>query len=159
MTIYLDIIFLENIFMNTIILFATSIILKKQINIIRILISSSIGSLYAVLTYVTTLGIFSNVFLKVILSIVMIYIAFKPNNVKQILKPIMIFYLTSFTFGGVAFALIYFVKPQNILFEKRSINWDISYKDSINRWNHWFYNNNTCIQTNKRKNHKKRHAL
>ena len=145
MTIYLDIIFLENIFMNTIILFATSIILKKQINIIRILISSSIGSLYAVLTYVTTLGIFSNVFLKVILSIVMIYIAFKPNNVKQILKPIMIFYLTSFTFGGVAFALIYFVKPQNILLEKRSSNRNISYKNGINRRDSRIYNNNICI--------------
>ena len=29
----------------------------------------------------------------------------------------MIFYLTSFTFGGVAFALLYFVRPQDILFQ------------------------------------------
>ena len=86
MTIYLDIIFLENIFMNTIILFATSIILRNKINIIRMLISSSIGSLYAVLTYITALGIFSNLFLKIILSIAMIYIAFKPNSIKQMLK-------------------------------------------------------------------------
>lgn len=146
MTIYLDIIFLENIFMNTIILFATSIILKNKINIIRILISSSIGSLYAVLTYVTTLGIFSNIFLKIILSIAMIYVAFKPNRIKQMLKLLMIFYLASFTFGGVAFALVYFVKPQNILLEKRSINWNISDKNSISRWNNRFYNNNYCFQ-------------
>jgi len=159
MTIYLDIIFLENIFMNTIILLGVGTILKTKIRIVATLISSTIGSLYAVLTYMTTLEIYSNIFLKLGLSFAMIYIAFKPNNIKQMLKQLMIFYLTSFTFGGVAFALIYFVKPQNILFEKRSINWDISYKDSINRWNHWFYNNNTCIQTNKRKNHKKRHAL
>lgn len=145
MTIYLDIIFLENIFMNTIIVFATCIILKSKISIIRILISSLIGSLYAVLTYITTLGIFSNVFLKMLLSITMVYIAFKPSNLKQILKLLMIFYLTSFTFGGVAFALIYFIKPQNILLEKRSINWYISYKNSISRWNNRFYNNNHCF--------------
>jgi len=145
MIIYLDIIFLENIFMNTIILFATGIISKNKISITKMLISSLIGSLYAVLTYITTLGIFSNVFLKIILSITMVYIAFKPNNVKRILKLLIIFYLTSFTFGGVAFALIYFVKPQNILLEKRSIDWNISHKDSINRWNNRIYNNNSCI--------------
>ena len=159
MTIYLDIIFLENIFMNTIILFATSIILKNKISIIRILISSSIGSLYAVLTYVTTLGIFSNVFLKIILSIAMIYIAFKPNSIKQMLKLLMIFYLASFTFGGVAFALIYFVKPQNILLEKRGINRNISNKNNISRRNNRFYNNNYCFQTDKRENYKKRYVL
>jgi len=145
MTIYLDIIFLENIFMNTIILFASGTILKTKIQIIRILISSAIGSIYAVLSYVTKLEIYSNMILKIILSIVMIYIAFKPSNIKQIFKQLMIFYLTSFTFGGVAFALLYFVKPQNILFEKRSTNRHISNKNSTCRWNTRIYNNNICI--------------
>lgn len=145
MTIYLDIIFLENIFMNTIILLGVGTILKTKIRVIAILISSTIGSLYVVLTYMTSLEIYSNIFLKIILSVAMVYIAFKPKNMKQILKQLMIFYLTSFTFGGVAFALIYFVKPQNILLEKRSVNWNISDKNGINRRNSRFYNNNCCI--------------
>lgn len=37
MTVYLDLIFLENIFMNSIIIYATAIILKKEIKILRIL--------------------------------------------------------------------------------------------------------------------------
>jgi len=145
MTIYLDIIFLENIFMNTIILLGVGTILKTKIRIVATLISSTIGSLYAVLTYMTTLEIYSNIFLKLGLSFAMIYIAFKPNNIKQMLKQLMIFYLTSFTFGGVAFALIYFVKPQNILLEKRSSNRNISYKNGINRRDSRIYNNNICI--------------
>lgn len=36
---------------------------------------------------------------------------------KIVFKEFIIFYLTSFTFGGVAFALLYFVSPQNILME------------------------------------------
>ena len=48
----------------------------------------------------------------------MVYIAFNPKNKKIFLKQLMIFYLTSFTFGGVAFALLYFVSPQKILMEK-----------------------------------------
>jgi len=117
MTVYIDIIFLENVFMNTIILLATATILKIPIRIIRILISSVIGSIYAMITYISNLQIYSNVFLKIALSAVMVYVAFKPKKAKNFFKGIMIFYLTSFTFGGVTFALLYFIKPQDILFE------------------------------------------
>jgi len=117
MTIYLDVIFLENIFMDGIILFATGIIIKSKIKIIRILISAIIGSIYAILTYISTLGIFSNIIFKLILSIAMIYIAFNPRNIKSVVKQLIIFYLTSFTFGGVAFALLYFIRPEGIIFE------------------------------------------
>ena len=117
MTIYVDIIFLENLFMNYIIIFATGIIIKSQIKIFRTLLSSTIGSIYAVLSYMSMMEICSNIFLKIILSIAMTYIAFKPSNIKIFFKELIIFYLTSFTFGGVAFALLYFVSPQNILME------------------------------------------
>ncbi len=103
--------------MNCIILFATAIILKSQIKILRILISSTIGSTYAIIIYISKLQIYSNIFLKVALSAVMVYVAFNPSKFKSFLKGIMIFYLTSFTFGGVTFALLYFVKPQNISFQ------------------------------------------
>ena len=115
MTIYLDIIFFENLFMNYIILFATETILKSQFKIIRTFLSSLIGSVYAVLTYVTDMEIYSSILLKIILSM---SIAFNSKNLKSFFKQLIIFYLTSFTFGGVAFAFVYFVNPQNILFEK-----------------------------------------
>jgi len=118
MTLYVDIIFLENIVMNSIILFATAVILKTQIKIWRILISSIIGSIYAIVIYVSKIELYSNVFLKLILSVVIVYIAFKPPSIKSLFKHIVIFYLTSFTFGGVAFALLYFVSPQDILFQE-----------------------------------------
>lgn len=117
MTLYVDIIFLENIFMNSIILLATGVILKTQIKIWRNIISSVIGSIYAIIIYVSNIEIYSNVFLKLLLSVAIVYIAFKPPNFKSFIKHIGIFYLTSFTFGGVAFALLYFVSPQDILFQ------------------------------------------
>lgn len=61
------------------------------------------------------LEIYSSLVLKVLLSIAMIYIAFKPKNVKGLLKKLVIFYLTSFAFGGCAFALLYFIRPADIL--------------------------------------------
>ena len=114
MIIYIDIIFIENIIMNTIILYATAIILKQKVKNIRLIISAVIGSIYSILMYITKLTIYSSIISKFILSVVMAYVAFKPNDVKKIFKQIIIFYLTSFVFGGVALNLIYFLRPENI---------------------------------------------
>ena len=94
--IYIDIIFLENLIMNTIILYATSVILKINPPIIRIIASSIIGSVYAVLTYVTEGNIYTSVILKVVLSVSMVFVAFEPQNIKKMWKQLTIFYLTSF---------------------------------------------------------------
>lgn len=115
MTIYIDVVFLENLVMNSIILIASGIILRKKLKWIRILLASSLGAIYTIIGYISVLQIYSNLVLKVILSILIIYIAFNPQTVKQLWKDVLIFYLTSFVFGGVAFALIYVVKPQEIL--------------------------------------------
>lgn len=114
-TIYIDIIFLENLIMNSIILYATSIILKIKPKTIRVILSSIIGSIYAILTYVTEIEIYTSVILKAVLAIIMIYVAFNPQNVKKMWKQVAIFYLTSFVFGGVTLYLIYYIKPQDVL--------------------------------------------
>ena len=114
MTIYVDIVFLENIIMNSIILYATSIILKQKPRLFRIIMSSVIGAIYSIALYLTNFKIYTSTISKIILSIIMIYIAFKPSNIKNVCKQVIIFYLTSFIFGGVALNLIYYLKPENI---------------------------------------------
>lgn len=115
MTIYIDIVLIENLLMNYIILFATGVILKIHIKHVRLILASFVGAIYTIIAYISGLKIYSNFFLKLILSVIIIYIAFNPNQLKKLLKYTLIFYLTSFVFGGVAFALIYIVKPQEIL--------------------------------------------
>ena len=100
--------------MNSIILYATAIILKIKPRTIRVILSSAIGSLYAIITYVTEIQIYMSVILKSILAIIMIYVAFNPQNIKKMWKQVAIFYLTSFVFGGVTLYLIYYIKPQEV---------------------------------------------
>lgn len=114
MTIYIDIVLIENLLMNYIILYAVGIILKKQIKHIRLILSSFIGAIYSIVAYMSILEIYSSMFLKIILSIVIVYISYNPQNAKQLWKEVLIFYMTSFVFGGAAFALIYIIKPQDI---------------------------------------------
>lgn len=115
MTIYVDVVFMENVFMNYIILFATSIINKQKVKIINLLFSSMFGGLYAVLSFVPFLQNLSGILFKILLSVAMVYIAFKPQNFSILAKDLLFFYLASFTFGGVAFALLYIIKPNDIL--------------------------------------------
>ena len=115
MTIYIDIVLIENLIMNYIILLATGIILKVKIKHIRIILASLLGAIYVVVAYISPLEIYASIILKLLLSIIIVYVAFNTQNSKQLLKYILIFYMTSFVFGGAAFALIYIVKPQDIL--------------------------------------------
>ena len=101
--------------MNSIILYATAIILKNKPKVIRVLLSSMLGSVYAIITYITEIPIYTTAILKAILAIIMIYIAFNPQSIKKMWRQVAIFYLTSFVFGGVALYLIYYIKPQDVL--------------------------------------------
>lgn len=115
MTIYIDVIIVENLIMNYIILYATGTISKAKISYLRIFCSSLIGAIYAITEYTFKLNIYSNVIIKTILSVIIIYVAFNPQNIKKMCKQLIIFYVTTFTFGGIATYLIYVLKPQNII--------------------------------------------
>ena len=115
MTLYLDIIFLENMCMNYIILFTTGLIKKNKMKQIKLFLSSAIGSFYAIITYLKMTNNCSSLIMKVILSASMVWIAYDSKNIKTLLKDILVFYLISFVFGGCAFALIYFINPEKVI--------------------------------------------
>lgn len=112
---YLDIIFIENTLMNYVILLTTGIICKAKIKQTRILIASTLGSIYTISYYITKFSIYLSIFGKVMLSFCMIYIAFKTLTVKEFLKKMIIFYLVSFAFGGCAFTILYYLDSKNIV--------------------------------------------
>ncbi len=114
MTVYIDELFLENFVLNFIILYATGLIAKSKIRFLKISLGAILGAIYVVLYYLTQNETYISFFMKFILSIVMIYIAFMPKNYKELTKMIVFFYLTSFVFGGAAFSVIYMVNTGKI---------------------------------------------
>lgn len=112
MTVYLDVVFMENVLMNYIIIFATGVVVKAECKKWRILAGSLVGAVYTVVMYLNIIPIYSNFIMKLVLSVVIVYIAFKTKSVKRLVKNLIIFYLVSFIFGGCVFALMYFLQPQ-----------------------------------------------
>ena len=149
MTIYIDIVIIENLIMNYIILLATGMVLKIEIKHMRLILASLEGAIYTVLVYMQIIPIYSNFLLKIILSFVIVYIAFRVQSIKQMWKNLLFFYLTSFVFGGTAFALLYIVKPQEILMKNRFIFRNISIKNNYIICYYRLFHNNWSIYISK----------
>ena len=59
--------------------------------------------------------------MKLILSVIVIYVSFKPDNIRELMKLLVFFYLTSFLFGGSALAVIYMVNSGKISIQSGEI--------------------------------------
>ena len=99
MKVYLDIIFLSNIIFDFIILLSTSIILKRKVNIFRIIIATLFGSLTLLILFIRMNQLELFLF-KLIVSIFMIIISFGFKNIKYFIKNIYYMYLISMILGG-----------------------------------------------------------
>lgn len=117
MKIYLDIVLLENFIMNYIIIFSTALISKSKVNHLKIGMASLVAGLYSILNYVWNLGNLESLLIKFLISVLIILIGFDSYKIKTILKQLILFYLVSFTFGGISFMLLFLVNPANIVFE------------------------------------------
>jgi len=117
MKIYLDIVLIESFIMNYIIICSTAIISKSKMNFFKIGLASFVAGLYSILNYICDLGNVKNFIIKILISIMIVLIGFDSYKAKTILKQLVLFYLVSFTFGGISFMLLFLINPSNIIFQ------------------------------------------
>jgi stage II sporulation protein GA (sporulation sigma-E factor processing peptidase) len=107
--VYGDVILLENFIMNFIILWCTARLLKHKRSWLLLAIAALIGAIYALGSYFMEFSYFYTPSMKVVFSIFIITIAYLPHHIRDFVKLIAVFYITSFVFGGAAFGLFYFL--------------------------------------------------
>jgi len=95
MTVYLDYIFIENFVIDYILLKETSYIARRKISNKRTMFATIITSCYVVFMLYLKIKELNYVFCKILLVIVMIYIAFKPKEINEYLKITALFFLIS----------------------------------------------------------------
>ncbi|MBF8982234.1 sigma-E processing peptidase SpoIIGA [Lutibacter sp. B2] len=113
--VYAEYLFLENLLMNWLILHLTCYFSKSKVPKYRIWIGAIIGACYAFVFFFPFLNFMYSFLMKIIVSIFIIVITFMPYKFKDFFKLMGIFYLISFTFGGVAFALFYFTDFEGLV--------------------------------------------
>lgn len=115
MTVYADMIFLLNFCVDLLLLWLTMTIRKQRTPFWRLIVAALLGAVYAVMMLAPALPWFFTWTAKLLLSGLMIFIAFGFRSSPAFLRNWGVFYLVSFVVGGGMFALHYFLLEQQVI--------------------------------------------
>ncbi len=104
MTVYVDGVLFLNFFFDFILLLTTSIILKKNVKIFRLMLGAFFGSL-SILVLFFDIGSFELFLIKFYLAFLMCIISFGYKNIKCFLMVFGTFYMVSIVLGGFLYFL------------------------------------------------------
>lgn len=105
--IYVDILFIINFVMDYIVLWLTAKFSQIRCVPWRLATASCIGSLYSVAVLLPQCGFMGAFWAKLLVSILMVIVAFVPLTLKKLSRVLLYFYLITFSIGGTVFGLIY----------------------------------------------------
>lgn len=109
MTVYLDVIWALNVLFDSLLLFLTAIILKRQVSKWRIFCGGLLGSIIVLLAVTPIHHLSGHPFSKLLFSIFMVLIAFGYKRFRYFISGLMTFYFTTFLVGGALIGTHYFV--------------------------------------------------
>lgn len=108
MTIYIDEIFVMNLLMDGIVLWAVAKLVQRPIIIWRLIAAAIAGALYSVLIFLPDCIWLANGAVKGVCAFLMAFIAFGWVRWQAFIKTVLYLYLVSFVMGGSTIALMYF---------------------------------------------------
>ncbi|WP_026485539.1 sigma-E processing peptidase SpoIIGA [Caldanaerobius polysaccharolyticus] len=104
---YADVLFMENVILNYVILSLTARWGKFSYKWYKLLSASAVGSLYAVVMYLPSMSFMRGFTPKILLSMLIIVVAFTPSRLIDFFRQMTVFYMITFAFGGCSIALYY----------------------------------------------------
>ena len=105
---YLDIIWLDNLFVNFILVWITWKLSGNTAPMWRLWCSACIGAVYAVVLILPGFSVLAWLPFKILLSLAMLTAGFRISSLKDFFKLFGFFYGTTFLLGGAAFGFYYF---------------------------------------------------
>ena len=124
--VYIDVLFIINLIVNYFILLAAASILHRPVKRLRLLAGAFLGAVYSCLMFFPQLGFLYTAGLKIIISAAIVAVSYKHSGIKNFLKLLLTFYITSMLFGGIIYAVQYFLSPPGLDERNGVIYMDIS---------------------------------
>lgn len=112
---YIDLLFIENLLMNYIILVLTGKLGKFNFKGYKLFMASAVGSLYVIIMYLPSMSFMKNFTAKIMLSMLMVIIAFTPMKIRAFFQEIILFYMVTFIFGGASISLYYLIGDKQLI--------------------------------------------
>ncbi len=112
MTVYIDSLFLINFFMDTVILFITSVFRGFKTNTLRIFAAATVSAVYGVCIFFPDLAFVCGAFMKIAATCLIVYIAYGKSG---FLRSLMMFWLVSAAAAGIILGLTVFTNFGTVL--------------------------------------------
>lgn len=124
--IYIDVLFLINLFVNYFLLLAVKLISKSTVGRLRILLGAVIGSVYCCLMFYPSLQIIFSSFFKILFSLIAVLIVFGFKSLRSYaFKTVMFFAFTVF-FGGIMLLIDIVFSPEGLIYNNGIVYIDVS---------------------------------
>ncbi|MGN1401751.1 MAG: sigma-E processing peptidase SpoIIGA [Bacillus sp. (in: firmicutes)] len=120
MVAYVDLIFLLNTSFDCLLLYWTSLLLKRKTGWVRIFAGGLLGALFILLYFTPYYYLTNSVLLKFFVSLLMILVTFGYHRMKFYVKACLFFYLVTFLAGGILMGL-------HFLFSYKIVAADVSF--------------------------------
>lgn len=125
MEIYADVVFFINFMMDFFIFWIVSKLIRRNISIKRILAASASASfLYCLLLFIPPLSAVNgiNILSSALIIIISVFICFRPKNIKELIKFIVLANISAFTMGGAGTAVFYYTNLGSYIGDMIDIN-------------------------------------
>lgn len=109
MVVYLDIIWLLNVLVDSLLLWITAIFLKRHVKLWRLLLGGIAGSIVILLSVTPVAEMSGHPLAKFGLSVFMVMIAFGYKRFKTFISSLLTFYFATFLMGGTLIGVHYFL--------------------------------------------------
>lgn len=104
-TVYIDVLFLSNLIINIILLYASGFVSNRKVSFFRCLIGSGIGAIYLCVMFFSSFDFLENIVFKFILSTAMIFTTFSFKKFLEFVKILFVYYILNFILaGGINFS-------------------------------------------------------
>ena len=124
--IYIDVLFALNLFVNYFLLLAAGLILRRPFKRWRLLVSALLGALFALTVLLPDGPAVLTALSKLLMFAVLVLTAFGFVSPLSMIKAFGAFLAVNVAFGGIMFALYYFVAPAGMLYYNGTVYFNIS---------------------------------
>ena len=114
--------FIENFIINYTILQSTKIITRTKVTRFRVLITAIIAALYSFVIFLPSIMFLTNFYMKIIISILIVKLAFNSKCLSLFLKQLSGFYIISFIFAGASIGTYYFSQSYKTILAESNIS-------------------------------------
>lgn len=124
--VYADVLIFLNTIVDYLLLLAAARVLGESIKTLRVVLASILGGISSLYIFLPKQNILFELLYKIVVALVLSFVCFKNNGLKQFLKSVGVFFLISCGYGGVMFALWLVFKPYGMIINNSVVYFSIS---------------------------------